>query len=384
MDRKIRLYASDACPRRTLDLVKLENYFQLNGCQIVQDPSTATDIIFVTCGFVERNIRMCLQAIELLKRYPGRLIVGGCLYDIDQKRFLEHHSGDFFTTKNISEVDEYFPEFEISFDSVPDANRRNDWKDIGNLLGEHKMGIVSKVYKNPYVHSFWAIRIGFGCNCKCTYCSHMNAIGKYRDKSVTECLEEFKKGCDAGRDKFLITSMDTGYYGYNEHVSLPGLLDKFLEINPKAQFFIEDINPMWIPKYVEDYKRLIRSGNIIQIQSPFQSGSAAIIDKMKRKYDFEVVKDFFRFFVDFNSDNILMSEMIVGFPTETEEDFYETVNFVKDSKMDFTYVYPYYENEHIESRNIFPKCTPEMIKDRLDKSILFFEENEIGYFLFKQ
>jgi len=379
---KIKLYAGLVCPRRSLDYKKLEKYFLQNNCKIVNNPEDATHIIIITCGFIDRNIQESLDLIKTLNKYNAKLMVGGCLNDIAENILKENFSGDIFTTKKIEKIDDFFPDFIHKFHTISDANFLHDYHEIDTIIGERER-IVEKIYSNKTKFYFWhkpfVIRIGYGCNCKCTYCSHRNAIGKYRSKSMKECIEEFKTGYGNGYKYFQITSMDTGCYGLDIKSSLPELLNNFLNIADDTKFILEDINPMWINKYSDEIVELTKRKKIIGIQTPMQSGSMNILKKMKRWNNTGKFLKILNNIKEANRFIHLSTEVLLGFPTESDDDFMQTLTFFKMACFDFTYIYPYFENEFVDSKNIYPKCDKDTIDDRLYRTIDFCDKNKISY-----
>jgi MiaB/RimO family radical SAM methylthiotransferase len=379
---KIKLYAGLVCPRRSLDYKKLEKYFSENGCEIVKKPEDATHIIIITCGFIDRNIQESIDLINTLKKYNAKLIVGGCLKDIAEDILNQNFSGDVITTKRLDKIDDLFPDFSKKLKSIKDANSLHDYHEIDSILGKRKM-IVEKIFSDEVKSFLWSkafiIRIAEGCNCKCTYCSHRNAIGKYISKSVEECIAEFKTGYQNGEKLFRITSMDTGCYGLDIGTNLPSLIDKFIEIADDVKFILEDINPMWMNKYNDEILRLVKSNKIVGFQTPFQSGSPEILKKMKRWNNSQKFLTILKSIKDADPNIHLSTEILLGFPGETEDDFFITMNFLKNAAFDFTYIYPYFENEYVESKNIFPKCSKETIEKRLEEAITFCNDNKISY-----
>jgi tRNA A37 methylthiotransferase MiaB len=382
---RIKIYAGLVCPRRSLDCKKLEKYFILNGCEICDNGNQATDILLITCGFIERNIIESLALIKKLKRMRARLIVGGCLIDIDPKRLGQNFQGPVFSTRTIQQIANYFPDFEIGFETLTDANEMHNYNEIDKLIGRRKHYMERYYYdryaveikENPFV-----IRVGYGCDSRCTFCSHRNAIGPYKSKSWKACLEEYVNGCNSGYSVFKITSMDTGRYGIDINKRLPELLQRFIKIKSDARFVLEDINPMWLIRYAGEIRELCENKSIKIIQTPIQSGSMDILKKMRRAYDPAKLIQVLRSFKSADPFLHIASEIIIGFPAEMENDFEATLGFIRDSGINFTYVYPYYENTRIKSRKIFPKCTKGTIRNRLYRCRRYFENNEISYCIF--
>lgn len=384
-NRKIKLYAGLVCPRRSLDLKRLESYFRLNNCDIVSDPDSATDIIVITCAFINRNINESLGIINKLKNYSARLIVGGCFFDIDKDTLLSNFEGDIITTKNMQKIDELFPEFTVALNETPDANFLHDYMEVNTLLGaREENNLIEKYFVDPYSkdREMFIIRIGYGCNMRCSYCSHRNAIGPYRSKPVAECIKEFEVGYKEGYKIFKLTSMDTGFYGKDINMTLPGLLDKFIELHDDIFFVLDDINPKWLIKHEKAILEFCKKNKIINIQTPIQSASATVLRKMRRIYDPWQLIDFFNTFKRINSENIIATEIIVGFPSETDDDFKMTMDFLHKANIDFVYTYPYYENELIDSKTIFPKCSNDEIFKRIEYAISAFNKYKISYNMF--
>lgn len=377
--RKIKLYAGLVCPRRSLDYQKLKIYFLLNDCIIVDNLQAATDVIIITCGFVERNIQESLNLIDsVLEKTSVRVLVGGCLSDIDSKRLSPYLNLKIFKTSQIEKIEEFFPEFNIKFKNVPDANVLHDYHEIDSLIGKRE-NYTEQCFNRPNLEArVFVIRIAEGCNNHCAYCSHKSAIGPYVSKPFDQCVNEFKNGIKQGFRVFRLTAMELGFYG----IELPLLLKKFLSIENDIQFFLEDINPFWLVKYIDELITFCRDGKLKAIQTPIQSGSETILKSMGRFYHVnDLIKSLSMLKASY-SPLFLSTEVIVGFPGETDQDFDQTLNILVKSCFNYSYIYTYFENSNIKSFNIQPKCPLETIKSRLKRIAQFLSKEKIGYCIF--
>lgn len=370
-----------------MDLKRLEKYFIKNKCKIIKNPHEANYLIYISCGFMESFIKEALSNIKELKESKGELIVGGCLPSISKEDFEKVFNGKYFTTRNIEKIDSFFPGFRYKLKSIPDSNRYHysdlyypftyDLTKIKNIKkSQKKEKRIAGLEKN------FIIRIGYGCKANCTYCSHKIAIGPYKSKSPDECLSEFLKGYEEGYRLFTLTAMDTGPYGIDIGLSLPGLINRLLRSKEDVRFILDDINTSWVVKYEEELSQICKNKKIKKIMTCIQSGNPRVLKLMKRYRDLDNLLRVSKQLKKKYPDLLLYTEIMIGFPTETEKEFEDTLHFVKKANFDFLYIYPYYENERIPSVKIVPKCSRQVIKQRMNKAVDFFEKNKISYITF--
>ena len=135
-------------------------------------------------------------------------------------------------------------------------------------------------------------------------------------------------------------------------------------------------------KFHEPLVALARAGRLRAIQTPIQSGSARVLKLMRRCAAPERTARVLAEFKDACPELHLATEVIAGFPTERDADFDATLELLRQARFDFLYLYPYYENERMESRNLEPKCSAEEIAARLSRARRFFDEHKISYALY--
>ena len=385
--KKIFLSAGSVCPRRSLDVKRLEKYFIKNQCDIVKSPSNAEYLIYVSCAFIEPFINQSLNNIKELKKNKSELIVGGCLPSIAEEDLKRVFNGKYFTTKNMEKIESFFPGFRYKLKSIPDANSYHysdlyhpfidDLSKIKNIKkSQEKEKKITDSEKN------FIIRISDGCNANCRYCSHKIAIGPYKSKSPDECLSEFLKGYEEGYRLFTLTAMDTGPYGIDIGLSLPELINRLLHSKEDVFFLLDDMNTAWMVKYAEELAQLCKNKKIKKIMTCIQSGNPRVLKLMKRYADINKLLKVSTNLKKKDPELLLSTEIIVGVPTETEKEFEDTLHFVKKANFDFLYIYPYYENHRIPSANIVPKCPRQVIKQRMNQAVDFFEINKISYITF--
>ena len=177
------------------------------------------------------------------------------------------------------------------------------------------------------------VQIAKGCLNSCTYCSTKLARDQLKSKTKSNILKEIKKSVGEGCKIIHLTSQDNGCYGFDIKTSLPKILEEILRINSDFKVKIGMMNPQYVLKMLSELVGLYKNEKIIKfLHIPIQSGSDKILKDMKRGYK---VNDFKRIVQTFRKEipgiNI-STDIIVGYPTETEEDFQATTNLIKEIK----------------------------------------------------
>ncbi|KAH8280231.1 hypothetical protein KR018_000357 [Drosophila ironensis] len=183
---------------------------------------------------------------------------------------------------------------------------------------------LPKVRKNPLIE---IISVNSGCLNQCTYCKTKHARGDLASYPPDEVVERARQSFAEGCCEIWLTSEDTGAYGRDIDSSLPELLWKLVEVIPEhCMLRVGMTNPPYILEHLDEVAKVLQHPRVYSfLHVPVQSGSDSVLGEMKREYcrkDFEHVVDFLRERVP---DVTIATDIICGFPTETEEDFEETM-----------------------------------------------------------
>lgn len=407
--KKIFIYADNVCERRKLDIRRIATYFTKNGYQIITNPRKADIIILSTCGADDILAKYHLDNINRFKKYRADLIVTGCIPDTDKGKFEKIYDGEFITTKNLEKIDTYFPDNKIKFNEIEDCNQpwiTIDESKINNVF--KKLFMRSVISKKLYVgfldyllkkfinegyllldnfldlpfDDFYTIRISEGCLGNCSYCSIKRALGRFQSKPFDQCITEFKKGLDAGFSNFFITAEDTGAYGKDIGKTFVDLLDDLTKIKGKYSIGILEMNPVWLIQQIDSFEGIIKRGKIKAINVPVQSGSNRILKLMHRYSNSEKIQDVLLRLKKAHPDLTLGTHVIVGFPTETEEEFKESLQFIKKTKINIGMLVPMSIKQDTVAENIEPKITRDEISRRLKYGKKYL--NQLGYKTFSK
>ncbi|XP_028168341.1 threonylcarbamoyladenosine tRNA methylthiotransferase-like isoform X1 [Ostrinia furnacalis] len=184
--------------------------------------------------------------------------------------------------------------------------------------------LLPKVRKNPLIE---IIPINTGCLNQCTYCKTKHARGELGSYPPEEIVERARQSFKEGVVEIWLTSEDTGTYGRDIGTSLPELLWKLVEVIPEGcRLRLGMTNPPYILEHLAEVAKIMHHPRVYKfLHVPVQSGSDQVLADMKREYsraDFEHVVEFLRTHVP---GMTIATDIICGFPTETERDFEDTL-----------------------------------------------------------
>lgn len=179
------------------------------------------------------------------------------------------------------------------------------------------------------------VPIAEGCTSLCAYCCVKNARGALASYSPGELVCFVRKQVEAGKKRFLLTAQDTGCYGLDRGTNLAELLEKIVAVDGVFQVRVGMMNPNHALRMLERLVRVFKNPRVFPfVHVPVQCGSDKVLAEMNRQYkaaDFERVVAEFRRGVP---GIFVATDVIVGFPTETEADFEQTLRLVERTKPD--------------------------------------------------
>lgn len=209
--------------------------------------------------------------------------------------------------------------------------------DILDILETHefeRLGVTS------YDHTRAFVKIEDGCENFCTYCIIPYARGPVRSKPIDEVITELKNITDNGYLEVVLSGIHTGRYKYND-VSFSMLVDRILKEVPKLKRL--RVSSIEMNEVDDKFISLMKENKVIanHLHLPLQSGSNLVLSKMERKYDKEAYIAKVKAIREARADISITTDVIVGFPYETEKEFLETYNLCKELKLSKLHVFPY-------------------------------------------
>ncbi len=358
------------CQMNARDSEKLAGILERIG-YVETDTEDADFLIYNTCTVRENaNLRVygrLGQVKNIKKKRPGMLIaLCGCMMQepqvVEKIRTSYRHVDIIFGTHNIFKLAELIQERLTTGKTVVDI-----WKDtdqiVENLPSERKYPFKS------------GINITFGCNNFCTYCIVPYVRGRERSRLPEDILSEIKTAVSDGVREVMLLGQNVNSYGKNlDHpVTFAQLLRQVTEIPGLERVRFMTSHPKDLSDELID---VIASSDKIcrHLHLPLQSGSDRILQKMNRHY----TKAHYLTLVDkirsACPDISLTTDIIVGFPGETEEDFLETMDVVNKVGFDSAFTFIYSKRSGTPAAQMPEQVPEDVIKDRFDRLLRLVQE----------
>ena len=233
----------------------------------------------------------------------------------------------------------------------------------------------NRVYEELDVPAFTdrtraSLKIQEGCNNFCTFCIIPWARGLMRSRDPQEVIRQAQQLVDAGYLEIVLTGIHTGGYGQDfKDYNLAQLL-RDLESQVKGLKRLR-ISSIEASQLTDEVIEVLRNSNIVvnHLHIPIQSGSDTVLKRMRRKYTMEFFAERITRLAEALPDLAITSDVIVGFPGETEEEFMETYNFIRDHKFSELHVFPYSKRTGTPAARMEDQVDEEVKNERVHRLI---------------
>jgi threonylcarbamoyladenosine tRNA methylthiotransferase MtaB len=208
------------------------------------------------------------------------------------------------------------------------------------------------------------LKVQDGCDYFCTFCTIPLARGKSRNASIEETISEARKIAQTDVKEVVLTGVNIGDFGQGGKENFFELIQQLDQVSGIDRFRISSIEPNLLSNEIiefclKDSKRFVPHFHI-----PLQSGSNRLLKLMRRKYKRELYAERVARIKSIRPDACIGVDVIVGFPGETDEDFMETVNFLKDLDISYLHVFTYSERANTGAPKLGEKVPMEIRRER--------------------
>lgn len=350
-------FVSLGCPKALVDSERILTQLKVEGYEIVPSYDAADAVVVNTCGFIDAAVQESLDAIGEALHENGKVIVTGCL----GKRS------------------------ELIREAYPDVLAITGPQDYGSVMNAVHAALPPK--RNPLLDiipdtgvkltpkHYAYLKISEGCNHRCSFCIIPSMRGDLVSRPVDEVLLEAERLVKGGVKELLVISQDTSAYGVdvkyterswrgkNYRTRMTELCDGLAELGAWTR-----LHYVYPYPHVDEVMPLMAEGKILPyLDIPFQHASPRILKLMKRPGNIDKTLERIQNWRKRVPDLTLRSTFIVGFPGETDAEFEELLDFLREAELDRVGAFTYSPVEGAKA-NELPNPVPEELKeDRLEQ-----------------
>ena len=331
-----------------------------------------TDIIVInTCSVTSVADQKSRQIIRRERRNSPNAIIAvmGCYSQKNGEYVLSECGANIVVgTSNRHKIVQYVKSY------LEDKKPILDVEENPREFGYESFGTIA-VPKSTRVY----IKIEDGCNNFCTYCTIPYTRGKARSRDKDEIIEEINYLIDKGFLEFVLTGIHTAHYGLDiKGVSFSDLVEEIVKLPNLYRLRISSIEESEIDDHF--IKLLKNYPNIANhLHMPLQSGSKTVLKRMGRKYNVDDFINKVNRIRQIRPDIAITTDVIVGFPGESQEEFLETYEFIKKVNFAELHVFPFSAREGTKAYDMPDQVKPEIKAERVDKLIKLSEELNRNY-----
>ena len=356
------------CQQNEADGEKMLGMAEAMGYEKTDKPDDADLIILNTCAIrqhAEEKALSMLGRFKALKKKKNDLIIGVCGCMAAEEHVKEMLKNDFHYVTFTLEPNMLYQIPRLIYRALSDGKR-------SFVIGEDKGDIAEGMpITRRFGHKAW-VSIMYGCNNFCSYCIVPYVRGRERSRCADNIVEECKSLVKDGVKE--ITLLGQNVNSYKGEVDFAGLLERIANI--EGEFVIRFMTSH--PKDVSDHLIDVMSAHSPKIAPyfhlPLQSGSNRILKAMNRTYNRERFLSIVEKLRQNVPDICLSTDVIVGFPSETEEDFLDTLDVLKTARFDMVYAFKYSPREGTPAARMEDKIDTVVKEERISRLLTLQDE----------
>jgi ribosomal protein S12 methylthiotransferase len=350
-------FVSLGCPKALVDSERILTQLKVEGYEIVPSYGEADAVVVNTCGFIDSAVQESLDAIGEALHENGKVIVTGCLGK--RQELIRDSYPDVLA---ISGPQDYASVMSAVHAAIPPT--RNKFLDLVPDTG---------VKLTPKHYAY--LKISEGCNHRCSFCIIPSMRGDLVSRPVDQVLMEAERLVKGGVKELLVISQDTSAYGvdvrYAEHAwrgkayrtRMTELCEGLSELGVWTR-----LHYVYPYPHVDEIMPLMADGRILPyLDIPFQHASPRILKLMKRPGNVEKTLERVQNWRRQVPDLTIRSTFIVGFPGETDAEFQELLDFLREAELDRVGAFAYSPVDGAKANDLPGQIDDELKEDRLEQ-----------------
>lgn len=367
MERTVAFYTL-GCKVNQYETNAMEQQFIQNNYKIVDNTEKADIYVINTCtvtNMADRKSRQMLRRVKEINQ-SAVIVVCGCYAQVAKTELEQIPEVDIILginekNKIVQIVEEYLAS-KNNIIEVADVSKQKEFLDFGDVTYTEKNRAVIKVQD--------------GCNMFCSYCLIPYARGRIRSRKIENVVSEIEKIANQGIKEVVITGIHVASYGKdfeNENIRLINLLEEINKIEGIARIRLSSLEPTIVDE--EFAQRLSKLEKICDhFHLSLQSGCDATLKRMNRKYTTARYKEATEILRKFYPNANFTTDVIVGFPGETDEEFNQTYKFLKEIGFYKMHIFKYSPRKGTVAEKL-PNQVDDNIKEERSKKLIELSNN---------
>lgn len=321
-----------------------------SGWELTTDPAKADVCVLFTCGVTTKRERQYMESIEALLptlKPDQQVVVTGCLPGINPELFGSFRNVLLVPSKELSTLsdllglkktecftasnEQALPDLVASNIPIAEKIKSRLRFNVAFLrFLYHKLTISRIPVEEP--GSLAHILISKGCLSNCAFCAIKKAQGSLQSIPLETIIKSFTFHLRQGKKLFKLVSSDSGCWGLDRKSNVIELFSAICDLDYAFEILIKDFNPVWVSRFGDELSSIFKRnhGKIRVFEVPLQSGAQKMINKMNRGHDIESTIRFLRNIKAMIPSLKITTQLMVGFPGETDGDFQRTLELARD------------------------------------------------------
>ncbi len=331
--KKVAFYTL-GCKLNFSETSTISRLFENAGFAKVDFEETPDILVINTCSVTENADKKCQQLVRRALKINPEIYVAviGCYAQLKPEEIGQipgvslvlGANEKFNIIEHLEERNHIGQSATVKYENI---------KQTASFIPSHSMGDRTRSF----------LKVQDGCDYFCTFCTIPLARGKSRNAPISDTLVEAKKIAATAVKEVVLTGVNLGDFGQEGEENFYQLVQQLDEIEGIDRFRISSIEPNLLSTEIIEFTLSNAKRFVPHFHVPLQSGSNRLLKAMRRKYERELYAERVNTIKSFRPDCCIGVDVIVGFPGETDEEFMETMDFLKDIDVSYLHVFTYSE-----------------------------------------
>jgi threonylcarbamoyladenosine tRNA methylthiotransferase CDKAL1 len=383
LDKTVCVIAN-GCPENRIDTARIVELLRRNGWSVIGNYREASFILFNACGYTQGTEELSIEIIQHINTTKDpftKFIAYGCLSKINPERLRAVYQG---VTCGSDEIESLSQMMETNMSPhqihanylIPctQSPRVDSWcgPNFSALMSPRA---ITEFLASRYMQRFreainvfrprtYCIKVSTGCLNACSYCAIRFSRGKVNSKAIEKVQEEFEEGLGRGYREFGLIGTDLGAYGRDQGANLVNLLRALTERKGDYTIRLRNIQPRFLIEMMPELREIFHSGKISYLSSAAESGNNRILKAMHRGYKAEEFKEAIGMLNREFPEIQIRTQLLVGFPGETEEEFQDTLRLLDQVRFDYVEIYVFDPRPNTEAATMRDQIPRQVAKRR--------------------